>query len=50
MIELCEMVVLGALKREESRGAHYREDMPSENEAFGNNTMYYKDGEKLCVQ
>ncbi len=50
IIDLAEMVVSGALQREESRGAHYREDMPSENEVFEKNTIYYKNGEKLCVQ
>lgn len=50
LLDLAEMVVTGALVREESRGAHYREDMPSESEVFEKNTIYYKNGEKLCVQ
>lgn len=28
MLELAEVITLGALRREESRGAHYREDFP----------------------
>lgn len=50
MVALCEMVVLGAFKREESRGAHYRVDMPFENKLFEKNSIYYKDGEKLCIE
>lgn len=50
MLTLCEMVSAGAIKREESRGAHYREDMPRESEAFKKNTIYYKNGEKLCIE
>ncbi|MDD2358040.1 MAG: FAD-dependent oxidoreductase [Thiovulaceae bacterium] len=50
IVALAEMIVSGALQREESRGSHYREDMPSENKAFEKNTIYYKNGEKLCVQ
>ena len=50
MIELCEMVIAGAIKRTESRGAHYREEMPNENEAFKKSTIYYKNGEGLCVE
>ena len=50
MIALCEMVIAGAIKREESRGAHYREDIPRESEAFKKNTIYYKNGEELCVE
>ena len=49
MIDLAQMVVFGALKRQESRGAHFREDMPQEKEAFKANTVYYKEGDKLCV-
>lgn len=49
MIELAGAVVLGAIKREESRGAHYRDDMPNENEEFQTNTIYYKNGDELCV-
>ena len=50
MIALCEMVIAGAIKREESRGAHFREDMPRESETFKRNTIYYKNGEKLCLE
>jgi len=28
MLDLAELIILGALQREESRGAHYREDFP----------------------
>jgi succinate dehydrogenase / fumarate reductase flavoprotein subunit len=32
MLELAEVITLGALNREESRGAHYREDFPERND------------------
>ena len=33
LVELAETIVAGALAREESRGAHYRSDFPSRNDA-----------------
>jgi succinate dehydrogenase / fumarate reductase flavoprotein subunit len=50
MLELCEMVTQGALERQESRGAHFREDMPNENKIFEKTRIYYKNGEKLCIE
>lgn len=47
LIDLAEVVVVGALAREESRGGHYREDFPERNDAdFMRHTMVYatKDG------
>ena len=32
MLDLAEVIILGALHREESRGAHYREDFPRRND------------------
>ncbi|MBU0633266.1 FAD-binding protein, partial [bacterium] len=49
MTEIANAVVLGAIKREESRGAHYRDDNPNENQEFQTNTIYYKNGDELCV-
>ncbi len=34
MLELSEIILLGALERQESRGAHFREDFPDENDAL----------------
>ncbi len=50
MLELAEIVVLGALKREESRGAHYRLDFPKrDDENWLKHTMAYytEDGPRL---
>jgi succinate dehydrogenase / fumarate reductase, flavoprotein subunit len=33
LVELAETIVAGALAREESRGAHYRSDFPTRNDA-----------------
>jgi succinate dehydrogenase / fumarate reductase, flavoprotein subunit len=41
MLDLSEVIALGALKREESRGAHYREDFNQRNdEKFLNHTLF----------
>ena len=42
LIDLAQVVVAGALAREESRGGHYREDFPTRNDdAFMKHTMAY---------
>ncbi len=46
LIELAEVVVAGALAREESRGGHYREDFPTrDDEKFMKHTMAYGSAE-----
>jgi succinate dehydrogenase / fumarate reductase, flavoprotein subunit len=41
MLDLSEVIALGALKREESRGAHYREDFDQRNDKkFLNHTLF----------
>jgi succinate dehydrogenase / fumarate reductase, flavoprotein subunit len=41
MLDLSEVIALGALKREESRGAHYREDFNQRNDKkFLNHTLF----------
>ncbi|WP_108719311.1 succinate dehydrogenase flavoprotein subunit [Miniimonas sp. S16] len=43
LLELAEVVVVGALAREESRGGHFREDFPSrDDEKFMLHTMAYR--------
>ncbi len=49
MIEIAEAVLSGAIKRKESRGAHFRDDMPEESDEFQTNTIYYKNGDELCI-
>ncbi len=39
MLDLAEAIVLSALKREESRGVHYREDFPEERDNMLNHTI-----------
>jgi succinate dehydrogenase / fumarate reductase flavoprotein subunit len=33
MLDLAEVITMGALHRQESRGAHFREDFPERNDA-----------------
>ena len=47
MLDLAEAITLGALHREESRGAHYREDFPKRNDKkFLAHTMVTLDKDK----
>ncbi|MDD2828365.1 MAG: FAD-binding protein [Sulfuricurvum sp.] len=49
-IELSEIIVVGAISRVESRGAHYRSDAPVRNDRmFGAHTITWKEGGVLCV-
>lgn len=40
---ISKAIVLSALKREESRGSHYREDYPNSSKLFENTTLYIKE-------
>lgn len=50
MLELSEIILAGALKREESRGAHFRADMPNEDDRYKAHTITYKEGSALCTE
>ncbi|WP_062461505.1 succinate dehydrogenase flavoprotein subunit [Demequina soli] len=46
LLEIAEVVVAGALARQESRGGHYREDFPTRDDVnFMHHTMAYATGE-----
>jgi succinate dehydrogenase / fumarate reductase, flavoprotein subunit len=46
LIDVAEVVVVGALAREESRGGHFREDFPTrDDELFLRHTMAYRDAD-----
>ncbi len=49
-VELAEIVLLGAIRRNESRGAHFRSDKPQQNdEEYAAHTISYKEDGVLCV-
>lgn len=49
-IELSEIIVVSAINRSESRGAHYRGDIPTRNdELFGAHTITWKKDGLLCT-
>lgn len=50
MLKLCEVIVLSALNREESRGAHYRNDFKSEDHSFSKETVCIKQNELIKVK
>jgi len=51
VVELSEILLVGAINRNESRGAHYREDVPTKNdEVYGAaHTISWKEEGVLCV-
>ena len=49
MLLLAQAVLISALHRRESRGAHFRSDVLERDDAFKKHTIIYKDGEKLCT-
>ena len=44
MLTLSRFVLIGALARDESRGAHFRVDIPQEKESFAKHTIINKEG------
>jgi succinate dehydrogenase / fumarate reductase flavoprotein subunit len=50
MLELAEIILVGAISRNESRGAHFRSDVPQrDDKAYAAHTISrYKEG-VLCV-
>ena len=50
MVEIAEIILVGAISRHESRGAHYRLDKPKEDDInFKENTIMWKEEGILCT-
>ncbi|ALG13728.1 succinate dehydrogenase flavoprotein subunit [Kibdelosporangium phytohabitans] len=50
LLELAEILVVGALNRKESRGGHAREDYPNRDDTnYMRHTMAYKEGDSLTA-
>ncbi|MGW8168447.1 MAG: FAD-binding protein [Sulfurovaceae bacterium] len=49
-LEVAEMLLVGALHRNESRGAHYREDFPELNDTFQSHSIFWKEDGVLCAE
>jgi len=49
MLKTAEVIVLAALERKESRGAHYRSDYPTMDTGWEKNIRIYKDNEGKLV-
>lgn len=49
-LEVAEMLLVGALHRCESRGAHYREDYPQTNDTFKSHSIFWKEDGVLCAE
>ncbi|MDQ3856540.1 MAG: succinate dehydrogenase flavoprotein subunit [Chloroflexota bacterium] len=51
LLDISETVIMGALERQESRGAHYREDYPSRDDArYLRHTLVYDTPDGLLVR
>lgn len=50
ILELSEILLVGAISRKESRGAHFREDIPTkDDEGYAAHTLSWKEEDALCV-
>ena len=50
ILELSQILLKGAINRKESRGAHFREDMPDKDEMYSKHTITWKEKGKLCIE
>jgi succinate dehydrogenase / fumarate reductase flavoprotein subunit len=49
-LELSEMLLVGAINRQESRGAHYREDFPTLKDEYALHSIYHKEDDRVVVE
>ena len=49
ILELSEAMVVVAMQRKESRGAHYRKDFPNKNDTYQAHSIVWKEDGVLCA-
>jgi len=49
MLSIAQTILISALNRRESRGAHFRSDALERDDAFKKHTIIYKEGAALCT-
>jgi len=49
-LELSEILLVGAINRQESRGAHYREDFPTPRDEYALHSIYHKVDDRVVVE
>ena len=49
VVELAEAMMVGAIQRKESRGAHFRKDYPNQDASYKAHTIVWKENGVLCA-
>ncbi len=50
MLEVAQALLIGALCRDESRGAHFRSDFPNEDDTYKAHSLFWREGDALFTK